>query len=139
MRHLLAITCLFAAPQQVAADSYFYWFYDCGGAIGTETCSPETAMAILDNLEPAWAFHFNGAGVDGFAVITVLATIKKGIENRIADGACIVNDETAFVADETWAMFAQPYAELSEGVAIDYSVLSDFVGKGVRYISEGAC
>lgn len=139
MIRTLAVILTFGVTGPAPADSYFHWFGDCVGDIGTETCPPEVARGVLDGLEPAWAYHFNGTGIDGFAVFHVLGILSKGIGDRIAGADCAMLEETAYEAGELWAMFAQPYAPLSEGVAIDYSVLSHFVDKGLTYIDAGAC
>ncbi len=133
----LAVLAMMGGPA--AADTSFPWFSECLGDIGTETCSPELALSTLDGLEPAWGYHFRPAGGDAFAIVTVLGTIQRGLRNRIEGGDCIENEELAYYAGDVWAMYVSLDEDMSEGMAIDFSVVSHFVDKGIAYIAAGGC
>lgn len=112
---------------------------DCADhALGTEFCSPETALAMLDGIEPAWGNRFDRDAP--YAIVSVLGALQQGLADRIETGTCEAGELAAYEADELWAWYI---GDVAEGVPISYemefSVLRRYTENVIFYLSNGGC
>ncbi len=112
----------------------------CAAAtFGTGDCTVEAAQEALFNLYPGYVRDFHDAGMESFAMLTVLSIIGDGLTNRLDNGDCIFNDEIAGDAKSIWA----EYVALPDGapprIAERVTTLDRFVQNAAAYILEGTC
>lgn len=136
---MMARVTLAALMLATPAAAGVFHLTDCADhAVGTEFCSPEQALEMLDGIEPAWGNRFDRDAP--YAIVSVLGALQAGLANRIETGACETGELAAYEADELWAWYI---GDMAEGVPISYemefSVLRRYTENVIFYLSNGEC
>jgi hypothetical protein len=139
MRAMAAVIAMSAAAAPALSQDMSAIDACATAAFGTGGCSAEAAREALYNLYPGYVAPFHDAGMESFAMLTVLSILGDGIANRLDGGDCVFNEELAGEATGIWT----DYVRLPEGAAPDLAtrvgVLDRFVTNATAYILEGTC
>lgn len=140
------LVCLvgLAAVPAAAAQSTFPQLAECSlRPLEAEgACTATEAHAALEGLEPEWGYRLrSSAGVDAFAIVSVLSELKLGLE-VFGAGDCARAEEHAYAASEIWTWYVTASQNMTEQGAIDLAVVSNFLNQTVDFLSNpeaGAC
>lgn len=136
---MLARLILAALVLPIPASAGVFHMTECADhPVGTEFCSPEAALDMLDGIEPAWGNRFDRDAP--YAIVSVLSALQSGLADRIETGTCEAGELAAYEADELWAWYI---GDVAPGVPISYemefSVLRRYTENVIGYLTNGEC
>ncbi|MEE9455070.1 MAG: hypothetical protein V3V13_11915 [Paracoccaceae bacterium] len=107
--------------------------------IGTPACPLEAVVGALDMLSPGYVRPYHDAGLESYAIITILWQFKIAFGTIVRGEDCIAVDEALYTIVESLSFYLPDIENLPDTVAEDYLRLDEFFANAFQYLENRGC
>ncbi len=108
-------------------------------SIDTPACPLEAVVEALNILSPGYVRSYHDAGLEAYAIMSVLGQIYTALGTVFYGEDCIAVDESLHIIFESISFYLPDIENLPDTVADDYLRLDGFFTNAFQYLENKGC